>query len=399
MIHIKDYPYEVFDTRTGEGVMYSKKKLEKGEALIADDFLRLDFTKPEAGQNLDFDFTGPHYAFRQRKLRVFGHPWHLAHQYELSKIPFLDWSWLIQYKRPYSTSARGDFMGGRWVLEYKPGHYDFALLHLDQQCVEPELWERGKGSLYRILNEVIQDVPKVVIMHGTTFYPEKFSKQQIVDRVREIVGDNPMVTNSRQCAKDFGFGTPIIHGMDPKEWLDLPKEPRVVTMVSPAGLDMYYDRAFLDAIREELAERDIYHCHITVDWQAKSWDDYRNFLGRSLIFIAPFKDSPMPRARTEAMLSGCCVLTTPWQDAGDFIKHGENGYIIGDENTGIPRNPKAVADLVERLLNNYEVAVAVGQKGKQTALEIFSVANYHRQWRELLEKVLGRKIEYETEKN
>lgn len=331
-----------------------------------------------------------------KQLKVFGHPWHLAHQYELSKIPFLDWSWLVQYKRPYSVQARGDFMGGRWVTDYETGKYDVAILHLDQQCIEDQLWLRGKGSLYRELNEVIKDIPKVVIMHGTTYYPEKFSRDQIVERVKEIVGDNTMVTNSRQCAKDFGFGNPIIHGLDPAEWKDLPKEPRVVTMISPGGLDKYYDREFLDAIREELLERDIHHCHITVDWQARDWPDYVNFMGRSLIYINPCMDSPMPRARTEAMLSGACVLTTPWQDAGDFIKHGENGFIIGDANTGVPRNPKAVADLVEFLLDNYSLAVKVGQKGKQTALELFSVANYHRQWKELLEKVTGKKIEYEN---
>lgn len=397
MIHIKDYPFEVYDNRDGKVVMYAKKKLEKGDILSNENFLRLDFTQPKAGEKLDFEFNidNTPYSFRPRRIRVFGHPWHLAHQYELSKIPFLDWTWLIQYKRPYSKHSRGDFMKN-WVTHYEPGKYDVAVLHLDQQCIEPELWTRGKGSLYRELNEVIKDIPKVVIMHGTTYYPEKFSRDEIIERVKEIVGDNPMVTNSRQCAKDFGFGTPIIHGLDPKEWKDLPKEPRVVTMISPGGLDKYYDRQFLEAIREELLERDIHHCHITVDWQAKDWDDYVNFLGRSLIYINPCADSPMPRSRTEAMLSGCCVLTTPWQDAGDFIKHGVNGYIIGDRERGIARDPVAVADLVERLLENYEVAIKVGQEGKKTALETFTVANYHRQWKELLENVLKTKIDYEA---
>lgn len=304
----------------------------------------------------------------------------------------MDWTWLIQYKRPYSKHSRGDFMADRWVPHYEEGKYDVAILHLDQQCIEDELWDRGKGVLYRELNQIIKDIPKIVIMHGTTYYPEKFSRDQVIQRVKDIVGDNTMVTNSYQCAKDFGFGHPIIHGLDPKEWHDQPKEARVVTMISPGGLDKYYDRQFLDAIREALEDRGIYHCHITVDWQAKDWEDYANFLGRSLIYINPCKDSPMPRARTEAMLSGCCVLTTPFQDADTFIKHGENGFIIGDQTKGIPRNPQAVADLVESLLNNYKVAEAVGQQGKKTALERFSVENYHRQWKELLEQVLKRKI-------
>lgn len=285
-----------------------------------------------------------------------------------------------------------------WVTHYEPGKYDLAILHLDQQCIEPELWERGKGTLYRQLNELITDIPKIVIMHGTTYYPEKFSKDQVVERIKEVVGNNTMVVNSYQCAKDFGFGHPIIHGLDADEWFDLPKEPRVVTMLSPGGLDKYYDRQFLEAIREELMSRDIMHCHITVDWQAKDWEDYRNFLGRSLIYINPCKDSPMPRARTEAMLSGCCVLTTPWQDAGTFITHGENGYIIGDKETGVPRNPKDVADLVEFLLENYQLAVKVGQAGKETAKQLFNKQNYHKQWKSLVEQVLNIKIENEEPK-
>lgn len=328
------------------------------------------------------------------KIRVFGHPWHLAHQYELFKIPFIEWSWLIQYKRPYNKHSRGDFVKN-WVTHYEPGQYDLAILHLDQQCIEEELMQRGKGSLYLQLNEVITDIPKIVIMHGTTYYPEKFSKDQVVERIKELVGDNTMVVNSNQCAKDFGFGTPIVHGLDPKEWFDLPKEPRAVTMLSPGGLDKYYDRQFLDAIREELEARDIYHCHITVDWQAKDWEDYRNFLGRSLIYINPCKDSPMPRARTEAMMSGCCVLTTPWQDASDFIVHGENGFIIGDKEKGVPRNPQAVADLVEFLIQNYKLAAKVGQAGKKTAIERFTQQKYWDAWQALIEKVLNKKIVYE----
>jgi len=328
------------------------------------------------------------------KLKVFGHPWHLAHQYELANIPFLDFDWLIQYKRPYSDKPRGDFMKN-WVTHYEEGKYDFALLHLDQQCIDEQIYNRGKGTLYRDLNKVITDIPKIVIMHGTTYYPEKFSRDEIIEKVKALVGENTMVVNSNQCAKDFGFGNPIIHGLDETEWFDRPKEPRVVTMISPGGLDKYYDRQFLEAIRDELMSRDIYHCHITVDWRSKSWDDYKDFLGRSLIYLHPCKDSPMPRARTEAMLSGCCVLTTPWQDAGSFIKDGENGFIIGDKETGVPRNPVHVADLIEKLINDYQLAEQVGQEGKKTAIKIFNKEGYWKQWQELLEKELNIKIENE----
>jgi glycosyltransferase involved in cell wall biosynthesis len=324
-----------------------------------------------------------------KKLKVFNVAHHLAHQHSLFKIPFFDFTWVRQYRRPYSLAPRGDFVKN-WVMDYEPGMYDLALLHIDQQIADEDIATRGKGKIYLELNEVIKDIPKIVINHGTPYWPERFytnenknDQQKIIDIVKGLVGDNYMVVNSHKAAEQWGWGKPIWHAMDPAEWWDVkPKEARVVTMISPGGLDDYYDREFLEAIKNELAERDIRMCQITVDKITENWDEYRKFLGSSLIYINPTKESPMPRARTEAMLSGCCVLTTPHQDADMFIKHGENGFII-------PRNPQDVADLVEKLINNYSQAIAIGQRGKQTATELFNIDRYSRDWAEVVKDVLG----------
>lgn len=316
-------------------------------------------------------------------------PWHLGHQYEMLKFPFAEFDWLFQYKREYSAAVRGDMTTMfNWVNSYQAGKYDVAILHLDQQCVEPELLDRGKGSVYRQLNDIIKDIPKIVIMHGTPYYPEAFENSQtLIDKVNELLGDNYVIVNSHRALKQWKWdkrhgARTIIHGMDPAEWFDLPKEPRVVTMISPGGLPAYYDRSFLEYVREALADRDIMHCHITVDFNAKDWNDYRNFLGRSLLYFNPTRESPMPRARTEAMLSGCCVITTPAQDADTFIQDGVNGFIV-------PRDPQYTADLIEKLLNNYKLAVQIGQAGKQTALELFGQDRYRQEWFDYLNFVIS----------
>ncbi len=319
-----------------------------------------------------------------KKLRILDTPWHLAHQYEMLKFPFVQWDWLFQHRRPYSANARGDMEKMfEWVLNYEPGKYDAVILHLDQQCIEEGILAVGKGSLYRHLNDLIKDIPKIVIMHGTPYYPEEFeSPSMIVDKIKKLVGDNYMVVNSHRAREQWGWGKTIIHGMDPKEWWDLPKEPRVVTMISPGGLPAYYDRTFLDYVREGLAERDIMHCHITVDFQAKNWEEYREFLGRSLVYFNPTKESPMPRARTEAMLSGCCVITTPSQDADTFIKEGVNGFLV-------PRNPEYTVNLIEQRLNDYTGSLEIGQAGRKTALELFSWDRYANEWKQYLEFVIN----------
>ncbi len=310
------------------------------------------------------------------------------------KFPEIEWEWLIQHRRQYGTMARGDIVkqfNVKWVTHYEPGKYDFALLHFDQQSFEPTLWERGKGSLYRELNDVIKDIPKIVICHGTPYYPERFPaknefgedcdgiSQELIEMAKREIKGNYIIMNSKRAAEEWGFGTPIWHGLDPAEWWDLPKEPRVVTMIGPAGLDKYYDRTFLRGIKEALLEEGIMHCHITVDWQAKNWDEYRNFLGRSLVYINPTFESPMPRSRTEAMMSGCCVLTTPHHDADQIIKDKQNGFII-------PRNPHEVTELVKYLFDHYDEAVKIGQKGKETAKQLLGWDRFHVEWIDFVNK-------------
>ena len=58
-----------------------------------------------------------------------------------------------------------------YVPYYEKGLYDLAVFDVDQQCVDPRI---GKGQLYRALNEEIQDIPKIVINHGTPCWPENW---------------------------------------------------------------------------------------------------------------------------------------------------------------------------------------------------------------------------------
>jgi hypothetical protein len=304
------------------------------------------------------------------KYRIIDVQWHIGHQYEMLKFPFATWSWLKQYQRlVLDTSKRGEIRKCfREVLYYEPGEHDVAILHLDQECFGPRAWHRGKGSVYRQMNSVIQDIPKIVIMHGSPYWPEGpppfNTPEYLIDRLHDAVGFNYVVVNSRQAATQWKAGIPIIHGMDQDEWFDLPKVPRVVTVLSPAGMNSYYDREFLRLVREALDAKDIVHCHIGVDYIPNDWLDYRRMLGGSLIYFNPTLASPMPRSRTEAMLSGCCVVTTPHHDADTFIQNGIHGYLV-------ERDAQGVADLIECLLHEPQHTIEVGARGKQTAQNLF----------------------------
>lgn len=321
---------------------------------------------------------------------------YVGNQYEQLKLSFnypIKFSYLRNNVRRWSQySARPEpstFVPNfEWVTEYEPGKYDVAILHLDQQCTDPRL---GKAKLYRQLNSVITDIPKIVINHGSPMWDDLRDEQTVInggevrvgqdevvkiDGIKQLVGDNFMIVNSYNAVARWGWGYPVIHGLDSNEWWDLPKEPRASISLSPGGLDKYYNRRLLTEIKSGLAERS---GHIlqqaNVEYKLDSgdnWNNYRDFMGRSLIGVYMMRDSPMPRSRTEAMLSGQCVLSSRYHDADMFIEDGVNGFIL-------PDNPLSYIELIQQMIDfNYRKAVEIGQNAKQTAKKYFNSERYQK---------------------
>jgi glycosyltransferase involved in cell wall biosynthesis len=344
-------------------------------------------------------------------IKVFGVLNHIGNQAEMLKLADnydVEFTYLENNVRRWSdASSRPMHPKLKWATHYEPGKYDVAILHVDQQHTDPNI---GKGWLYTDLNDIIQDIPKIVINHGTPMWDEFYTEDMVINGgemvtergtkrlvgMKEKIGDNFMVVNSYESVDRWGWGYPLIHGLDPDEWWDLPKEPRVSVLVSPGGLSKYYNRPLISAIKTAVYEKsgiDILHPNVNVDLSGDNWKEYRQLVGTSLITIFPFLDSPMPRSRTEAMLSGCCVLTSRHHGADGFIEHGVNGFIL-------PDNPDSYAEAIHTLINDcYKDAVAMGQKGKETAKKIFSPEAYQKDLYHIIKEVSeGRKPVWNGEK-
>lgn len=326
---------------------------------------------------------------RQGKYQILGTTWHVMHQTRLfhalkdeADFYILHNSWRDWHKKKFSK-ARPVPENVTFVAEYEPNTYDFAILHIDQQAVNRDI---HKGQIYRELDETISDIPKVVINHGSPVYPEyvkqedmtlEESKEEVRQEIKSMIGDNKMVTNSYQAAKDWGWGFPIVHGYNPDDWYNLPKEPRIFTALSPGGLEEYYNRSCMNETIDELKRQ--------YDWEVMwakvnciqdgNFDDYREFMGGSLIYLDTSVETPMNGARTEAMLSGCCVVQV--EGAHDLERFAQH-----DVNMVIERNnPNKIAETVNRLLTtDFHKAVEIGQEGRKMAMEQFSVKQYRDRW-------------------
>jgi len=242
-------------------------------------------------------------------------------------------------------------------------------------------------DLKRVIGD---DCPIVTINHMTPFH-DKYDSPYVIDFIKKMTKGTFMITNSHEAAKQWGWGYPVIHGMDVDEWWDLPKEPRCITVLTPAGMERAYRRVFLTTVQRKLSEMGVPFTWVGVDMKCDSFDEYRDYLGRSLVFFMPTWQSPMPRARTEAFLSGACVVSTPYQDADTFIKHGVNGFLTSRAVVKDPRvmdNPEAAARLIKRLvIDEPDLALRIGQEGKKMARKLFSFDKFEAQWREVLVKI------------
>lgn len=331
-----------------------------------------------------------------KRLRIFKSPWHTAHDHDIIETlaPFADFDLLINYTRRWDEKNRPLPENTRFVTKFEPGLYDFAILNIDQQCSNPNL---NKSVLVKHMKQAIREaepsLPVVFINHGTPVYPELypdgtsengFISETLREEIMNIVGDCPMIVNSRQAVDDWtteGRPEPVCihHGMDSSQWIDNPdKEPRSMTYVSQAGIgDKYYNRSFLIAVMDYLREKHgILHQWVNAPgcYSANGIKDYKEFLGKSLIYFNPTFASPMPRSRTEAMLSGACVITTPQHDADTFIENGVNGYIVPHDDV------EYAGELIAMLIKDYKVAKHIGQQGKKTAEEIFNRDRYRKDW-------------------
>lgn len=320
-----------------------------------------------------------------KKLKVFGYAWHMAHQYSLiTAFPEFNFYYIKNTIKYWVEESRPVPKNLFFVDHYEPGVYDFAILHVDQQC----LYGNTKGVPYKMMDEQIKDIPKIVINHGTPHFLDK-NPEELKEEMRRMMGDNLMITNSRQAWKEWGFGKYIVHGISPVDFKPAAKkENRIITTIredasnpKKDGWLEYHNRDFFNDIKKEIKLT-----HIGQDIRFSSYEEYRKYIAESLIYFNPTKHSPMPRSRTEAMLSGCVVVSTPNHDWDEYIINGKNGFLISGDNVD------EAVQILKWLRRNPKKAQQIGLEGRKTAMYYFSPERYRKDWEEIIKLVLNGKI-------
>lgn len=319
-------------------------------------------------------------------LRILDYSWHQVHSYRLHALP-AEFTYVI-FRHPIWTLGQrpmpDNFRGGVYPDQVDVMQYDLALLHLDQWCGADN---NLRALPFRLMNQICRELPRVIIMHGT---PDSESNRR---EILQLMDDLPVVCNSHAAALEWDGGEgrvdrygvhqfrTIIHGYAVDEFDSRPFEERdreVITICS--GGDMSREYHGLPLV--ERLKRDtplvVYGPRGDRPWMP-DYAQYRALLARTLCYLSPTRRAPMPGARTEAMLSGCCVVTAPGQDGESFIRHGQTG-IVAQTYTDM-------RDYVQLILEYPEEAYRVGQAGREAARELFDQGRYVAAWLDILREM------------
>ena len=309
--------------------------------------------------------------------RILDYFWHAAHGARLLQIP-ADWTYfLLGDRQPWDWRQReipANLRG--FASRYEPGQYDVALLHLDQWAAEPGYPLRA--SPYRFLDALITDIPKIVINHGL---PEGESNRR---RHAELVGNNFLVTNTEMSRAMWGLpesqSRAIVPGYDLDEWPETTRARNEIVVVM-GGSDTPRDHHGV-LVTERLKRDGLPVTWVGQDIRFESFREYRDYLAGSSIFLSPCQWSQHPGARNEAMLCGMAVVSTDYLDEGEYIEHGETGFLSHEYAT--------IRETLERLLADPDLARRVGQRGRERARELFDQKRYVAEWLQLIGEVVGR---------
>lgn len=310
-------------------------------------------------------------------MKILEYPWHQVHLYRLATALSAQFT-VCAVRQPAWNVAQRPIPENVAFVSPQQVHaadYDVAILHLDQWCDRLNL----RAFPYRLMKQISQGIPQIIIMHGT---PDDEANRRAMLR---LIGDLPVVCNSRQAAREWDsgegrsdcYGLPqfrtIIHGYV-DEFYNFSLEDRpdgAITICSGGEMSREYHGLPL----VERLKRDVplvwYGPAGDRSW-ASNYDDYRTMLAQARVYFSPTRRGPMPGARSEAMLSGCCVVSVPGNDVEDFIEQGNNGYIA---HTYVEAR-----DLLMYLDDNPTEAYEVGQRGRGWAIKAFDPWRYSQDW-------------------
>ena len=110
----------------------------------------------------------------------------------------------------------------------------------------------------------------------------------------------------------------------------------------------------------------IWHDEKSIEWWGRR-SDVPEILQRSTIACLPSYREGMPKFLLEAASAGLPIVTTDVPGCREVVINDENGYLVP------PRNSEALADAIDKLLNDKTLRREMGEKGRALVEREFGI--------------------------
>lgn len=122
---------------------------------------------------------------------------------------------------------------------------------------------------------------------------------------------------------------------------------------------------------------------LDLPWQQRASDVMSTYDA----FVLPSRLEGFPVTIVEAMLSGLPVVATDVGSVTEAVVPAETGWIVEAED------PRALADAMIDLLSDMDRAAAMGTRGREIAMERFTIESTIESYMDMYEQVLGRPMD------
>ncbi len=112
-------------------------------------------------------------------------------------------------------------------------------------------------------------------------------------------------------------------------------------------------------------------------------DDVPDILSRLDLFLLPSHSEGLPLTILEAMAAGKAVLATRVGGIPEVIVHGENGLLVP------PNSPGELASGILKLMADRELLTSLGERGRKTFIEGFTLERMIDETESLYRKAMG----------
>jgi glycosyltransferase involved in cell wall biosynthesis len=134
-----------------------------------------------------------------------------------------------------------------------------------------------------------------------------------------------------------------------------------------------------EAIQEFVNQND-YACRVTLMGQR---EDIPELLKVSDLFVLSSRSEGLPYTIIEAMLAGLPVVATAVGGVPELVEDGRTGFLVPPGDHG------ALAEAIQRLLDDSSLRVSMGEKGREKALREFTLDRMLIETQEIYRQVLG----------